>query len=162
LKNPKSDVNNDTNFRSENHSRGEANRLKNTTNKDINLTKNLIKNNSNPDIRISNKPKIVKENNNNYQSIGNESSDYVVFQNPNHNILPDYAEVLKNIKNKHENKNKINSKNKNQVEESIFNLGKPQKNSNNQISIERENFTDTYNTEEDNFREEDFNESKEN
>ena len=68
--------------------------------------------------------------------MNNKSSDYLVFQNPNHNKLPDYSDVLK--KNKKTNFGSNNKGNKNpghsvehEDEENIFNLGKEDYQSNN-------------------------------
>lgn len=64
------------------------------------------------------------------ESKANESSEYVVFQNPNHNVLPDYHQVLKNNSTKNANAQKINNNINNNIrraqeeEENIFNLGK--------------------------------------
>lgn len=81
----------------------------------------------------------------------NDSAEYVVFQNPNHNVLPDYHEVLRNNKNKNANALKINSNKRlaEEEEENIFNLGKPQVK-----SLERESAGNNYGSDEDKFRNE--------
>lgn len=123
--------NNNTNYRSENqYSRGGAATSKNTTKNDYNShnqnNKTLNRKISNPlpGLKTKQKPLI------NTNKEANENSEYVVFQNPNHNVLPDYHQVLKNNSTKNANPTKITSnysKHKaEEDEENIFNLGKPQ------------------------------------
>ena len=121
--------------------------MKNTTKNEYNsnnpINKTLNRKNSNPlpAIKINKKP--IKEG----IVTKDENSDYVVFQNPNHNDLPDYHQVLKNNSTKNANARKINNNNRKREdeEENIFNLGKPQVK-----SYEKENLANTYASHEEN------------
>jgi len=130
------------------NSRGLTGSKTNVRTDNNNLNKNLERKNSTPLVGITNKPKILKEINNSKDSKINETSDYVVYKNPNHNILPDY-QVLKN--NSTKNAKAQLRINKNHEEESIFNLGKPQNKLPNQYTHDNENISAGYASDEGNF-----------
>jgi len=130
--------NNNANCRSENqYSRGGAATSKTTTkinynsNNELSTNKTLNRKNSHPlpILQTKQKPAAIGIK----DSKANESAEYVVYQNPHHNVLPDYHQVLKNnstkhaangLKNENINNNNHNRKAKQEDEENIFNIGK--------------------------------------